>query len=192
MGARVTVARATPTRFFCPPLRLGRHALLEAGERHAREALGDARAHLVLRRGVEAPQREGDVVEDRQVVEERVVLEEHPDALADVLQRELRGVGDRVVADADGAAVGPHQAGDHLEQDALAARAGPDEPVEAPLGHGQADVAKDGPRRPPPAWWTDLSRPARRITSAPVDSGRAGGGGQVGRESAERARASRE
>ena len=77
------------------------HALLEARQGHAREPLGDARADLVLGRGVEAAQREGDVVEDREVVEERVVLEEHPDALADVLQGELRSLGDRVVADPD-------------------------------------------------------------------------------------------
>ena len=35
---------------------------------------------------------------DREVIEERVVLEEHPDALAYLLQLQLRGVGDAVVA----------------------------------------------------------------------------------------------
>ncbi len=55
------------------------HALLEAGERDAREPLGDARGDLVFGQGVEAAQREGDVVGDGEVIEERVVLEEHPE-----------------------------------------------------------------------------------------------------------------
>ena len=40
--------------------------------------------------GVEAAQREGDVVADGQVVEERVVLEEHPELEPELLQLELR------------------------------------------------------------------------------------------------------
>ena len=93
MGARVTVARATPTRFFCPPLSpAGMRSSKPASDTHASRSATRSRTSL-LGRGVEAAQREGDVVEDRQVIEERVVLEEHPDALAYLLELELGGLG---------------------------------------------------------------------------------------------------
>ena len=47
MGARVTVARATPTRFFCPPLRpAGIRSSKPASETHARRSATRARTSL--------------------------------------------------------------------------------------------------------------------------------------------------
>ena len=68
------------------------HAVLEAGERDAREPLVDARLDLVLGEAREAPQRERDVVADGHVIEERVVLEEHPELEAHLLELELGGL----------------------------------------------------------------------------------------------------
>ena len=71
-----------------------------------------------------------------------------------------------VVADANRAACRAHQADDHLEEHALARRAGADEPVEAPFGHVQRHVSYDGlPARPRPRG-NDLVTRSRRSTGA--------------------------
>ena len=69
----------------------GRHALLETRQIYACQPFGDAHAHLVLGECVEAAEREGDIVADVEVVEERIVLEEHADLLAELLQSRARG-----------------------------------------------------------------------------------------------------
>jgi hypothetical protein len=91
----VTVARATPTRFFCPPESPPGRRDLEAREGHGGEAVGDARGELVLVGDPHAAQGEGDVLADGEVVEEGVVLEEHAEALAHALEGELVEAGER-------------------------------------------------------------------------------------------------
>jgi len=61
--------------------------------------------------------RQGDVLLDRQLVEEVVELEDHADvAAAQVGQLVLAATGDLVPADVDGALVRDLQPGDHVEQ----------------------------------------------------------------------------
>src|SRR6185503_7841058 len=83
------------------------------------EALLDARADLRLRHLRVPPQREGDVLEDRHRVEERPFLEGHAEVAAIAVQLLLRHRANVLTGDDDVSTVGPQQADDVLERDAL-------------------------------------------------------------------------
>src|SRR5206468_9714294 len=67
-----------------------------------------------------SPQREGDVLAHGHVVEERVVLEEHPELEAEGLELEIAELVDVFLVDDHPARVGAEQAGEHLQEHALA------------------------------------------------------------------------
>src|SRR5580658_1200229 len=161
------------------------HSLLEPRQGHPFEPLGHSLAHLVFGRRIEASQREGDVLEDREVIEEGVVLEDHSDSLANLLESELGGAREKVVPDLHGASVRLHQGRYHLQDDALPARSRADEPVEAPFRYLESHVSQDRPR------------PAARLMEGFTESGEADHERQRGRgddscNEAIRARARRE
>ncbi len=100
---------------------LARLALQQVGQAERLAGALDAAPDLGLRRAARA-QAEGDVVEDRHVRIERVVLEDHRHvALARI------ELVDRLVADRDLAGGDLLEAGDHAQGGRLAAAGGPDE-----------------------------------------------------------------
>ena len=84
----------------------------------------------------------GDVLEHRQMREQRVVLEDHHRAAP--LRRNLV---DAAALDADLAGVRLHEAGDQAKQRGLAAAARPEQRRDLALRHGEAHVG----RRPRPS-----------------------------------------
>ena len=113
----------------------GRHAVLEAGQAHQRERVGDARAAV---RG--APrQAVGDVAGDAHVREEGRVLEDHADA-APLGRDEGRRAGEDPVVDADLAGVGALQAGDAAQEGGLAAAARTEQGDQPARRHRQVDA----------------------------------------------------
>ncbi|GAQ68276.1 hypothetical protein SsS58_08735 [Streptomyces scabiei] len=112
---------------------LARLAAAEPGQARDLQRLPHPAADLVLRN---APQgeREGDVLTDRHVREEQVLLEDEPQA--PLLRREA---GDVPAADGDGAGVGFAEPGDHHQRRGLARAGGAEEGDELPRGdlHGR-------------------------------------------------------
>ena len=101
---------------------------------------------LLVRQLIEPAKREGDVVGHGHVIEERIVLKEHPDLEADVGEAELGEARHFFVRDFDRAAIGLHQAGDGLEEDALSCGARSDQTVEASVGNAEGDAIEDRAR----------------------------------------------
>jgi hypothetical protein len=99
------------------------------------DAIGDLlRARTLAPRAHAHPER--DVLEDRHVAEERVVLEDEAHVAA---ARALRsGV---LVVDEYRSLVGLLEAGDDPQQRRLARTRRPEQREELPVGHGQADLA---------------------------------------------------
>ena len=118
--------------------KLRRETVVHALQGHELEQFLASRASLA-RLDAPDPQRELDVVADRHVTEQRVVLEDEPDlALARVKVRDVLAVqGDAAVVD-----VG--QPGDGPQQRALAAAARPEQYEEFARPHAQRDVVDDG------------------------------------------------
>ncbi len=104
---------------------------------HARDLLHAA--SLLLLRNLAHAQAEGEVVVDRLVRIERVVLEDHGDVA--VARRE---VVDDPVADADLAVRDLLEPGDHPQRGRLAATGRPDQDHELALGDVEAEVAHGG------------------------------------------------
>ena len=127
---------------------LGRLALLEAGQLDQLEHVGDARLDLVAL-DLLAPQPEGDVVLDRQVREQRVVLEDRVDVPlvrrqpGHVLERALAGrwIGGPQLDQARGGLLEP---ADHPEGGRLAAAGRPEEGEELAVLDLEVDVVDGG------------------------------------------------
>src|SRR5208282_4457728 len=117
-----------------------RIARLEPGELHGLEHLGHAaRDRLLVPPAL--PEREADVLLDRHVRKERIVLEDHADVAAIGWRMD-----DRLRVDVDLAARGELEAGDHHERRRLARAARPQERDELARLHREAQVAdrRDG------------------------------------------------
>jgi hypothetical protein len=122
------VARATPTRFFCPPESPEGSRSSKPARDTAREPVGHPRGDLGLVGDAHPPQGEGDVVGHREVIEEGVVLKEHPDARAHPVEAQLVDAGHGLAAEMNRARVGGNESHEGLEQYALARRARPTSP----------------------------------------------------------------
>jgi hypothetical protein len=120
-----------------------RHARLEAREGHHSEPVGDPIGDLLLGQVEQPPQWKGDVVGHRHEVEQGIVLKQHADLLAELLQLEIAHAEDVLASDEDAPGLGLDEPDDGLQEHALAARAGTDEAVEAALGHEQVHPAQD-------------------------------------------------
>jgi hypothetical protein len=117
-----------------PARDLGRLSVLEAGQLHELEHVGDARLDLRVLH-LRPPEAERDVLEDREVREQRVVLE-HGVHVAlvrrqpgHVLALELDPAGRRLLEPAD-----------HPERRRLAAARRPEQAEELPVHHFEIDV----------------------------------------------------
>ena len=89
-------------------------------------------------------QGQGDVLLNRQRIEQRAVLKHHAQPLAQGRQL-LLAEGRRVLAENfDAARGGLHQANDRLEQGALAAAAAAEHDGDFPLIHMRVNPAQDG------------------------------------------------
>ena len=98
MGARVTVARATPTRFFCPPLSPdGMRSSKPGSDTHARRSATRSRTSSSGGR-VEAAQGERDVVETVRWSKSALFWKSIPMRLRISCRAQLGGVGHAVVA----------------------------------------------------------------------------------------------
>jgi len=128
MDAWLTVARATPTLFFWPPERPEGNALLEVGEGDAGESFGHARRDFVVAQRKEAPERERDVVGYTEMIEERIVLKEHPEFQTHRLKPQLGHLRDVFAFDQDFAAIGAQKADDEFQEHALSGGARPIRP----------------------------------------------------------------
>ena len=120
---------------------LARLALLDAGEVDQLEDLPHAPVEL---RALEplAPQPEGDVLEDRQVREERVALEDGVD-----VSLVRRQPGHRLLAEVDRAGVRLLEAADHPQRRRLAAARGPEQGEERPVLDLERDLVDRDARR---------------------------------------------
>src|SRR5690606_29933267 len=116
----------------------------KARQRNRLQPLLDAPADFRLVELKEPSKRKRDVFADGHVIEKRVVLKKHPEALSEVLELELRKRVDVGPVDEHAARIGAEKARYHLEQNALAARARPDEAVEAAFRDAEAHVDEDG------------------------------------------------
>src|SRR5262249_36018617 len=104
------------------------------------DPLGDlVRAELGL-----LAQREGDVVEAGQRVEECAPLKDDAVVPAYLVHRPRPQVGDVRPVDHHLAAVGAEQAEQMLEEDGLATAAAPDDHGDGAIGHVEVDAAEDG------------------------------------------------
>jgi hypothetical protein len=120
------VARATPTRFFCPPLN-------RAGRRSSKPlSLGAAAL----------PQRKADIFADGHEVEQRVVLKQHAHALAQVGQADFVERHHVPPEHVDFTPLWSDETGQAFEQHALAARSRADQPVQAAAWDLEVDVAE--------------------------------------------------
>jgi len=104
----------------------------------ALEARSPVARHRAVARAAAVAQREEDVLPRRELVEERVVLEEDPDAAG---RRRLGEQVGRLVAQRpvgrERAGAGPHHAGEQLEQDRLAGAARRAEERDLAAPHGE-------------------------------------------------------
>jgi hypothetical protein len=117
---------------------LARITVGEAAEPHQLECPGDPLADRVLR-PVSRPQRKGDVLEDVEVGEDRVVLKHH--AKAALLRRHC---GDILAVDQDSAAVGAHEASDHHQRRGLTRPRRPQQREEFPWRDRGGEGIDDG------------------------------------------------
>jgi hypothetical protein len=134
------VARATPDALLLPPREPRGHAILEAGELHSLEPISHPIPDLLLGHGGHPAQRERNVLVDRQVVKEGVVLEEHAKVGAELLKLDVRHGEDVLPLDHNTTSLGTNQSRGDLQKYALAAGAGADQPVEAALRHLKGDL----------------------------------------------------
>src|SRR5262249_14170588 len=115
-------------------------------------------------------QREGDVVEAGQRVEERAPLKDDAVVPAYLVHRPGPQVGDVRPVDHHLAAVGAEQAEQMLEEDGLAAAAAPDDHGDGAIGHVEVDAAEDGLAcerlREPPDFDHRLASPSAASPSA--------------------------
>ena len=117
---------------------LGRRALLVAGQAHELERLGRAAAAL-LARDLGDLEAVLDVVADRHVREQRVVLEDRVD-----VARVGRQAGDVGAAQLDRAGVGDREAGDQPQRRRLARAGGAEQREELALGDVEVDAVDGG------------------------------------------------
>src|SRR5207248_5572382 len=117
---------------------LARLALLHPGEADEAKDLGDAAAHVRPAHAA-APEAEADVLEDREMREERIRLEDGVDvALVGRL------AGDGLLAEVDRAGVRLLEASDHPQRRRLATAGGAEEREEAAALDLQRDVVDGG------------------------------------------------
>src|SRR5208283_4564083 len=90
-------------------------------------------------------QRKGDVFADAEGVEQRAVLEDHGDALANGLQPCLAQVGDLFAFDPDGSRVRLEKSHQHAEGDRLAYAAAPEDAKSLAAHDRKADVRQHRP-----------------------------------------------
>ena len=133
-GARHRDALLLSTR------QLRRQPIIHAVQRHELQQFLAPRAALRSLHLAHA-QRELDVVADRHVAEQRVVLEDEPDFA--IARRHVRDV---LAVQRDGAMIDLGESGDGAQQRALAAAAGPEQHEELALLDVQRDVVDDGHR----------------------------------------------
>ena len=89
------------------------------------------------------PNRETDVLEHAHRIEQRSVLEQHPDALADVAELALALLRQPMAGDAHVARVGPLKAADHPQQRALARPAAAEQQMDLALAHAARHAVED-------------------------------------------------
>jgi hypothetical protein len=122
---------------------LRRETLRERAETHAVERRGDLARDLILADAAR-PQPVGDVVEDRHMRKDGVVLEHH----AEVATMRRLGI-DRAAADAHRPGILMQEAGDDAQQRGLAAARRSEQRQELALRQRQADAIEDGQRAEP-------------------------------------------
>src|SRR6185503_1262448 len=116
--------RACERRALAHPAReLRGHESLASLEPHHGQHLGHARRDVLLRQHAMLAKREGDVVADRQRVEERALLEEHAHAPANRYEAVFVEGLEPCALNLDAALVGTEEPVQVLQQDALAAAA---------------------------------------------------------------------
>ena len=138
------LARATPTRFFCPPESPAGVRSANAESDTARNRSSTRVANFGFWQLEHSPQGERHVLGHGHPVEEGIILEEHPHLAAVRGELELVHREDVALVDNDRAGVRNHEAGDHLEKHALAARAGADQPIKAAARDLERHVTEDG------------------------------------------------
>jgi hypothetical protein len=158
MSGSAAMARARPTRFCMPPES-------SAGERSPTEAARpDLRQHLrrLVARGAArdaalGEQLEADILPDRQAVEQRAVLEQHADAVVQLLTLPPRQRRHVAPVDLDHAGIGADQAEDAFQRHRLArARAAEDHHrMPARMSRSTPSSTVFGPK--------DFDRPRSRI-----------------------------
>jgi hypothetical protein len=118
----------------------------ELGDAHAAQPVAGGRRAAGLPHAAGA-QPEGDVVGDRQVREEQVVLEDHAEAA--LVGGDVHAGGDvvpRLGADGDPPAVRRQQAGEHAQQRGLAGAVGPRTASTSPSATSRSSSTVSGPR----------------------------------------------
>jgi len=128
------------------------HALLEVGEGDAGESFGHARRDSSSLSEKEAPERERDVVGYTEMIEERIVLKEHPEFQTHRLKPQLGHLRDVFAFDQDFAPSGRKRPTMSFRSTLLSGGARADQAIEAPFRHVQTYVVQDrAPARLPRA-----------------------------------------
>src|SRR5207245_1792337 len=164
----------------------------DADQADLTQALLDPLGELVRAQLGLLAQRERDVVEAGQRVEERAPLKDYAVVPAYLVHRPRPELGDVGPIDHHLAAIGAEQAEQMLEEDGLATAAAPDDHGDGAIGHVEVDTAEDGLARErlrePPDFDHRLASPsaaARTATitgeSSPGSSPRRGSGRRRGR-----------
>ena len=124
ISGSAAIARASATRFCMPPDNSrGRQiqnidAQPDGGEFLGGQFTGGCAAEMAMADALD--EREGDILPDRQAVEQRRALEQHADLAAQPFRGCARRAGHRFAIDRDGPGVGLHQAEDAFEQHGFA------------------------------------------------------------------------
>ena len=115
IGGLLTTARAMPTR-CCSPVDSSSGTLCSRPSRPTWSSAARTRLPISLRADARDDQRQRDVVEDRAVVQQLVILEHHADLAAERRHLATRDAGNVLAVDDELAAGGPLDQRDQLQQ----------------------------------------------------------------------------
>ena len=127
-----------------PARQLGRIAVDLVAERDQLQALANAGINGRAGLATMNPQREGDVLEHRRVLDQVELLEDHPDPLPGLAQCAPRQRGQLLAGDKDATGIGSLQQIDQPQQRRLAGPALADQPKDLALAHRQRQRLDSG------------------------------------------------